>query len=418
LNAQPVNAQKAASPWRILLPVAVGTSLSLVGDSSLYAVLPTQTDVAGVSVASVGILLSANRFIRLATNGPTGIAYDRFSRRKLFVAALFIGAFSTAIYALTRGFWPLLVGRLLWGLSWSGIWIGGNTIILDMVDDDTRGRWMGLYQFSFFLGSASGAILGGLLTDLLGFHWALLVGAGLTLTGAIFNLLLLPETGRTAGLQTVEVSEGVNEPDPSAKRAGRWEFASIAALYSANRLVIPGILTSTLGFFLLLRFGEQVQIARWRVGVASLTGLSLGASTLIAMFSSLLAGWLSDHAGNRWRSAAGGLLPGILGFTGLALGLPGTIIAGIPLTAVTSGSNQGLATILVGDISARGGQSRRLGLLFTAGDFMSAVGPPLAYALIPLTGPNVLYGFGAVLFGILFVLLLSRSAVVNASPRK
>ena len=38
-------------PWRILLPAAIGTCLSLMGDASLYTVLPTHTVAAGVAVA-------------------------------------------------------------------------------------------------------------------------------------------------------------------------------------------------------------------------------------------------------------------------------------------------------------------------------------------------------------------------------
>ncbi|MCL4294888.1 MAG: MFS transporter [Anaerolineae bacterium] len=106
------------SPWHVLVPVGLGTALSLIGDTSLYAVLPTHVADAGVSLASVGILLSANRFIRLILNGPMGWVYDRFPRRYLFITALFIGALSTALYALVDGFWPLLTARLLWGLAW------------------------------------------------------------------------------------------------------------------------------------------------------------------------------------------------------------------------------------------------------------------------------------------------------------
>lgn len=89
------------SPFRVLLPVGIGTCLPLLGDASLYAVLPTHTVDAGVSVASVGVLLSANRLVRLILNGPAGMAYDRWRRRRLFVPALLIGACSTAICGFT-----------------------------------------------------------------------------------------------------------------------------------------------------------------------------------------------------------------------------------------------------------------------------------------------------------------------------
>lgn len=396
-------------PWRILIPVAIGTCLSLLGDTSLYAVLPTHTEAAGVSVASVGILLSANRFIRLILNGPLGVAYDRYPRRPLFVAALLIGGISTAIYGLTYGFWPLLCGRLLWGLAWSGIWVGGNTIILDISNDENRGKWIGIYQFSFFLGAASGAILGGSLTDWLGFHQAMIVSSVLTTLGAVIAFIFLPETSGTVW-EAPEVSTDSGRNSGNLRKNNKADFASATALYGVNRLVIPGILTSTLGIFLLQNFGEQVQIGDRSLGIATLTGLGLGLSTLTAMVSALLAGRISDRIGDSWRSAAGGLLPGMLGFVFLALGFPLTICFGIPLIAITSGSNQSLSTVLIGEVGDNSRQSRHLGLLFTVGDLMSAIGPPLAYALMNLMEISALYLLSAGTFVIIFFVVLGRIA--------
>jgi MFS family permease len=181
-------------------------------------------------------------------------------------------------------------------------------------------------------------------------------------------------------------------------------------LYAAHRLVMPGILSSTFGLFLLEQLGDQVQVAGSTLGVATLTGLGLGLSTLVAATSAPVIGALSDHVGDRWRVAAGGLLPGAAGFSLLAAGLPLSILFGVPLTAVTAGSNQGLSTTLIGGLGDIERQSRRLGVLFTVGDFASAVGPPLAYALIPAVGIRSLYLLSAGLFAFMFpVILQSRT---------
>ncbi len=360
-------------------------------------------------MASVGIFLSANRFVRLALNGPAGLAYDRWRRRPLFVAALFIGALSTAIYALTQGFWPLFLGRLLWGLAWSGIWVGGNTMVLDISDDDSRGRWVGVYQFAFFLGSASGSLLGGLLTDWLGYHQAMGVGASLTAAGATVALLFLPET---RGLEdgVARSRRDASRPALASHREERIEFASATALYAANRIAVAGVLMSTLGLFLQAQVGDQVQVAGRELGVATLTGMALGLSTLIAMASAPVIGGLSDRAGNRWRVAAGGLVPGVVGFSLLVASQPWTIVLGVPLAAVTSGSNQSLSTALIGDLGNTGRQGRRLGVLFTAGDLASAVGPLLAYALIPWVGVRNVYWVATGLFSLMVLVALWRSA--------
>ncbi|MEA3351794.1 MAG: MFS transporter [Chloroflexota bacterium] len=402
---------KPLSPWRVLLPAGIGTCLSLLGDSSLYTILPTNTVAAGVSVASVGILLSANRFIRLILNGPAGIAYDRWPRRPLFVSALFIGALSTGVYALTRGFWPLLLGRLLWGLAWAGIWVGGNTIVLDIVDDENRGRWVGIYQLSFFLGASCGAMLGGWLTDWVGFHQTMLINTALTSVGAVIALIFLPET-RPAKHHPDDTETDSQRPLASNKTE-KAELFSITALFSVNRLVMAGILMSTFGIFMKNQIGEQVQFAGHSIGITTLTGLGLGLSTLIAMGSAPLIGGVSDRIGNRWRAAAGGLVPGIVGFGLMALGLRLSILLGIPLIATASGSNQGLSTALSGDLGNGQKQSRRLGMLFTFGDFASAIGPPLAYALMPLIGIKVLYFASAGLFAVMLFVTLRRGAMAG-----
>lgn len=392
----------SVSPWRILIPVGIGTALSLVGDTSLYAVLPTHVTDAGVSLASVGLLLSANRFIRLVLNGPVGWVYDRYPRRYLFVTALFVGAVSTAMYSLTSGFWPLFGARLLWGLAWAGIWVGGNAIILDISQPHNRGRWVGFYQTSFFLGGSSGAILGGTLTDWLGYHRAMGVGATLTLAGALIALLFLPETRAlrpSAEAAATMSGQPADQTDPDR----RAELLSTFVFLGTGRLVSAGILLPTLGLFLLEELGDSLPLAGFVLGVTTLTGIALGANNFIAMLTAPILGRLSDWTNNRWQVVAAGLIPGLAGFALLAGGSPWLFLVGMPLIALSVGG-QGLAATLIGDLSSVQKRGRRLGLLFTIGDLTSAIGPPLAYALRPWLGLRGIYLFSAAILGLVLVL--------------
>ncbi len=368
--------------------------------------LPTHTFDAGVALASVGILLSANRFIRLFLNGPAGVAYAALPRRRLFVPALFLGAASSAVYALTTGFWPLLMGRLLWGLSWAGIWVGGNTIVLDISDPESRGRLIGLYQVSFYLGAGSGALLGGVLTDLVGYHNAMGIASFLAFSGAVAALVFLPET-RKLQVERLKPISGAGHTDAPSPSGSRLELGAATALQAVNRLALPGLLSSTFGLLLLSRFGAMIEIAGRSVGVATVTGLALGSMTFISMAASPFIGTLADKTSARWRVIGAGLAPGVLGFLLLALGSPTGIILGLPLTAVAGASNQGLSTVVVGDLGIAGRHSRQLGLMFTAGDFASAVGPPLAYALLPSIDIAGVYLLGAALFA---AMLLAATA--------
>ncbi len=384
---------------RALLVVSLATGLSLFGDTAMYTILPSHYDLLGLSLASVGILLSINRFIRVLLNGPIGILTDRWPRRHVFIPAVFIGGISTAIYAMFGSFLPLLAGRLLWGLAWSGIWVSGNAIVLDISNDKNRGMFIGRYQIAFFLGAAGGAVLGGLLTDLVGFSGAMTMASALTLTGAVVALLLLPETSQWRSAPQVQ-----SVPESEIEKSQDFpQLFSATMLLGVNRLVVAGILIATLGRYLAEKLGNTMDIGSLTVGVATITGLALGTSTLIGMVAAPVAGRLSDRYGSRWRVASGGLAIGISGFGLLSIGTPIALLLGLPMTSISSGSNQSLSTALIGDLSPRNRRGRRLGAFFTVGDLASAIGPPTAYALLPIIGLSAIYGASAVILGIMLL---------------
>lgn len=387
------------STRRIVIPVSVATGMSLLGDSALYAVLPTHVAIVGVTLASVGILLSINRFIRLFLNGPIGLLVDRWPRRAIFIPAMLVGALSTLIYALVQGFWPLLIGRLLWGIAWSGIWVSGNAIVLDATRSDDRGRWVGVYQIAFFLGAASGAILGGILTDVLGFQHAMAVSAAFTLLGALLAVLFLPETSgkRKTPIEQETISV------PFERKIDLPQMISGSTWYGINRLVIAGIFVGTFGLLVAQSFGSSIKLSGYSIGVATVTGIGLGLTTLLSMIAAPVAGSISDKVHSRWGVGILGITLGICGLILVSQGLPMVIVLGLPLISIASGSSQSLATALVGDLSQQAVHGRRLGVLFTVGDLGSAIGPPLAYTLMPLIGISGLYRFSA---GLLTVLLI------------
>ena len=373
----------------VLLPLGIGTACSLLGDATLYTVLPTHTQEVGVTLASVGIILGINRAIRIVLNGPAGVLYDRLPRRGLFVLALSIGAFSTAIYAASQGLWMLLLGRLLWGLSWSLIWVGGTKIILDISTDKDRGHLMGLYQTWFFLGQAVGALAGGVLTDMIGYTATMWVGTGLAGIGTLTALLFLPETHKFQQAAPVGVID--KRVHNLGSKNGLWTAASI---YGVNRFITAGVLSATLG----LLVKEQMKIYHLVFGLATVTGILMALRTVLSMLASVSSGKASDWLGSRWRLANWVLFFGAIGMALLVWDFPLAIVAGISLGAIAAGGLQTISSTLPGDLIEQRLQGAAIGALHTAGDFGSAVGPPVAYALLPWLGLPGIYLLCAGLF--------------------
>lgn len=388
-------------PLRVLIPLGLGTALSLMGDATIYTVLPTHTAEAGITLAGVGIILSANRIIRLFLNGPTGLAYDRSPRRRLFIPALFIGALSTVTYAITTGFWPLLAGRLLWGLAWSGIWVGGATIILDITSAQDRGRLTGLYQIWFFLGAALGSLFGGVLTDFIGYQGTMWIAAVVGMAGALINLLFLPETRRA----TQDTQKQLHIITPGLWRSNKKMWAAIS-IQGINRFVTAGVLAATIA----LLVEDQLANTNLTLGVATTTGVLMAGRTLLGILAAPVAGATSDRIGSRWKVTSVGLFVGLIGMLLLSRNNPAIFLIGIILAAVAGSSLQALTTTIVGDIAGDRHQGRAIGLLHTSGDLGSALGPLAAYTFLPWIGLSGVYIVCAICFltGFITSLVISR----------
>jgi MFS family permease len=426
---------------RLLVPVGLAICLSLPGDQTLYAVLPTQAQSVGISLAMVGVLLGVNRLIRIPGNPIAGLAYDQFGRRRLFLLGLLLGTLSTASYAIAQSFPGWLAGRLLWGIAWSLLNVGGLSMMLDVTEDHDRGRVIGLFQVWYLLGLAFSPVLGGLLTDALGFRQALLVGATITGTAFIITCFTLPET-RAAPPSTGPHRQPIKDLVATVKQTSRRFFLqrrpllfnhpapqpgggardirrvrtggllAVSYIYLVTFFAGNGVVMSTISLYLKQNFGDEIRVGSVVVGVASLTGIMLAMRSLAGMMAGPISGHLSDLKGDRWLVVLGGIIIGIAGFGVLIFGRAiWTVALGVILLALSSGTLLTTLAALTGDLAASDRQGRAIGRLATAGDLGSAMGPLLAFALLSLISLRWIY----LLCGLTFVssLLALRYAVAG-----
>ena len=92
--------------------------------------------------------------------------------------------------------------------------------------------------------------------------------------------------------------------------------------------------------------------------------------------------------------------------------LPVLIILGILGSAVIASAVQALVIALTGDLVSPDQRGKAIGILHTVGDLGSAIGPPCAYALLPVIGLTGVYLLCAGLFVIGSFLLFLRSRIM------
>ena len=366
--------------------------LAIMGDSLMYSILPLAAPSLGFSLPQVGILLSANRLVRLLSNAGASRIFERFGPRLPFIGSVVIGTLATLLYGFQAGFLLFLAARLLWGIAWSGLRQGGYQAVWTG-EASQKGRLTGLLWGLVRLGSAIGVLVGGVLFDRFGYQAAIyfvMATAVLALpTGAIFRWgpVHLPPPKHDA----VDKNAG-HDSDGGWQSA--WERPVQRWLIFAGfiQYLLSGVVVSTTAVFLAERMGAEGGSLWMGLGIATLTGMMHGVRWITDLALGPAVGAFSDRIGQSTTAAlvATVMVAGLMG----ALFMPPTLailclfvvlLSDGAMNIVTSAAATGVAIT-----TAR--PHAFVGVFTTTTDAGSALGPLVAYSLVTAVGLSLVYG--------------------------
>lgn len=100
---------------------ALTLGMALPTDVLLYLLLPMYAGDFGLSLAEVGVLLAANRLVRIVGYGSVARFYGRYGDRFTSTLAVVTAGICALGYTTLSGVWLLLPLRLLWGLAFAAL---------------------------------------------------------------------------------------------------------------------------------------------------------------------------------------------------------------------------------------------------------------------------------------------------------
>ena len=349
------------SPNRAVILVAIATSFSLLGDQTLYAVLPTYFTHLGMVPYQVGLILSLNRWIRLLTNQLAERLCRVYSPANLLGASLFLGAAITFLYGWVTTFLVLLCGRLLWGLCWSFIRQIGMLTVMSSTAEGRMGLMMGYYNGISRIGALAGNFVGALLHDLIGYRLTLTLFGCISLAAAPLGVL---STSRLPlSPKKLQERDLVSWRDP-----GLWLLGFVVGC------VGTGLVVSTLGWVLKESVGESLVVVGVLVGIATVNGALLAFRWAADGLAAPLLGAFSDRIGRRWAALLF-FCVGALALSEGGLVSETTLLIVMVLLFFVCGV--GATVVMFSEVGTRG--PRAVATYVTAYDLGSAAGPLLGW---------------------------------------
>ena len=157
-----------------------------LNDGLAWGLFPIFFAASGLSVGRIGILAAIYPGIWGLGQLYTGALSDRVGRKPLIVGGMFTQAAAIAWMAATSSFWPWAFGAAVLGAGTAMVYPTLLATIGDVAHPTWRARSVGIYRLWRDAGFAVGAILAGLLADLISIQAAIYAVAALTaISGAV-----------------------------------------------------------------------------------------------------------------------------------------------------------------------------------------------------------------------------------------
>jgi MFS family permease len=162
-----------------------------LNDGMSWGIFPLFFAGFGLGVERIGVLKAVYPAVWGALQLVTGPLSDRWGRKGLIVAGMWVQAAGLVLTAVTQSFGWWFAASVLLGLGTAMVYPTLIAAVSDASHPSWRARSLSVYRFWRDLGYAIGALSAGIITDLFGAAWAIAAIGGLTFgSGAVVAVFM------------------------------------------------------------------------------------------------------------------------------------------------------------------------------------------------------------------------------------
>lgn len=184
-------------PWWPLVAICLGTFMLLVDVTIVNVALPAMATSLGSSFAGLQWVIDGYALALAALLLITGSLADRFGRRRLYLVGLGVFAAASLACGLAPNSGTLVAARVVQGVGGAAMFATTAALIATTYQGRQRGTAFGVWGAVNGFAAACGPLLGGLLTEALGWRAIFLVNLPVAAVAVALTLAVVPAS--TAG---------------------------------------------------------------------------------------------------------------------------------------------------------------------------------------------------------------------------
>ena len=359
-------------PRNLALALAPGTLLAGIAGGIVFPIFPIVGLRVGLSLPFIGVILAANRAMRVITSPWIGMLADRVGARRTLLAglAIQIGVIALYLLGMETGHAGIcfLLGRLLHGIGSACVFVGAQALALHAAGPSQGGSTAGVVRAAIVIGTPIGLAVGGILADVIGETATFAVAGAAVIAALIGATFTVPDLGARVALRSFR--------DTLAALRDRRMLA-IGSLNFVIGFTAGGMLLSTLTLLVsahhVVLFGRDVQ---------GTSGLLMGWMTILDALATPFAGRWGDQRRAHAQVGGAAMLILVAGLVTIAFAhaLP-PLVTGLALVGFgTAGLGPSLL-VLLGELVPIDRRGTGVGFMQLAGDAGGTLGPLIGTAL-------------------------------------
>jgi DHA2 family multidrug resistance protein len=178
--------------WVIAITAALGAILEIIDTSIVNVAMPEIQGNLGATLSEAGWVSTGYACANVVMIPLAAWLSDRFGRKQYLLFSLIGFTASSVMCGMATSLSMLIVARVLQGLCGGGLLAKAQSILFETFPPEEQPAAQAIFGIGVIAGPALGPVLGGYLTDTLGWRWIFFINLPVGILAVMMTMVFLP----------------------------------------------------------------------------------------------------------------------------------------------------------------------------------------------------------------------------------